>query len=75
MEAGDFTRAQALAAEAIALCERLGHPVAAAHIQLGLDLLKGEAPAGARLREERSPWGGSDQPELPEAGMPPAGED
>jgi hypothetical protein len=66
MEAAQrLARAQRLAAEAIALCGDLGQPIAAAHIQLGLDLMGGPAPGADRLREDRSPWGSSEEPERP----------
>jgi hypothetical protein len=64
-EAQRLARAQRLAAEAIALCGDLGHPIAAAHIQLGLDLLGGPTIEAHRLREDRSPWGSSEEPERP----------
>jgi hypothetical protein len=64
-EAQRLARAQRLAEEAIALCGDLGQPIAAAHIQLGLDLLGGAAPEADRLREDRSPWGCSEEPERP----------
>jgi hypothetical protein len=52
----DLERAKELAAEAVALCDRLGQSIAAAHIQLGLDLIKRQTPHLLSLREERAPW-------------------
>lgn len=63
--ADPLARAQHLAAEAVELCAALGHSVAAAHIQLGLDLISTDPSAARHLREERSPWGASEEPELP----------
>lgn len=51
----DLELARSLAREAISLCERLGHHVAAAHLQLGLDLID-EAPRRSSLRDHRAPW-------------------
>jgi len=61
----DLRQAKELAAAAIELCDRLGHPIAAAHIQLGLDMMEIEPPSRLNLREVRSPWGQSHEPELP----------
>ena len=46
-----------LTREAIRLCEKNGHDIAAAQMQLGLDRLTSERGRG-RLREDRTPWEG-----------------
>lgn len=51
----EIEAAARLAREAIALCDRNGQGIAAAHIQLGLDRLKG-GDRPDRLHEDRSPW-------------------
>ncbi len=51
----DLELARTLAREAMALCNRLGRDIAAAHLQLVLDLLD-DRPRPFRLRDRRSPW-------------------
>ena len=54
----ELNPARRLVAEAISLCDLHGHGIAAAHLQLGLDLIEQLEAERETLREERSPWHG-----------------
>ena len=51
----DMKRARELAEEAIGICDQHGKGLAAAHMQLGLDMITSDMPS-RRVRERRTPW-------------------
>lgn len=53
----ELDEARRLIEEAIRLCEANGRGIVAAHLQLALDLLKGD---GDGVAERRHEWGGSE---------------
>jgi hypothetical protein len=59
MESGDRQRACDLMTEALALCDGLGESLAAARLQLALDMLR-PREAQNRVREEHTPWSPSE---------------
>lgn len=52
----DLERARQLAREVIELCDRIGRPLAATYMSMGLDKLN-EPSEAPRIREPRRPWG------------------